>query len=326
MDTQLEILIIGAVGTFLYAFGNRILNFIPVLTNFLFGYRFYVVTQQDKVIIATRKLNERSSELRNDKDASGFFCGWLYFGHIDVSERWNGMERTLHIFSNQRTYEELMTDPNPVQHDFSKYVELIENDSPYHYPNYKQRTITITASPTVQQQKCMEKIISLYRTQGQGRNITVFIYGPPGSGKSMTAMLLANALNGTLCKDFRPAIPGHSLRSAHAAANATPNHPLVFTMEEADVLINRIHHTEVPPHKMLVTPIVDKTSWNGFLDDIDNGFYPYMITILTSNKSPQEINQIDPAYIREGRVHLIWEMQKESSSDSGVCLLDIEDD
>ena len=52
------------------------------------------------------------------------------------------------------------------------------------------------------------------------------------------------------------------------------------------------------------TKIRDKTSWNGFWDDINRGDFKYTIWILTTNKSFDYFDMIDIAYIRDGRVNM----------------------
>ena len=43
-------------------------------------------------------------------------------------------------------------------------------------------------------------------------------------------------------------------------------------------------------------------------DQIDRGVYPFLIVVLTTNKTPEFIRSLDPSYIREGRVNLICEV------------------
>jgi hypothetical protein len=43
------------------------------------------------------------------------------------------------------------------------------------------------------------------------------------------------------------------------------------------------------------------------LDDICSGLYPFMIMILTSNSTPDQIDELDSSYIREGRVNMFCE-------------------
>jgi hypothetical protein len=39
--------------------------------------------------------------------------------------------------------------------------------------------------------------------------------------------------------------------------------------------------------------------------------YPYLILILTTNKKPEFFKELDPSYIREGRVNLIFNNTEE---------------
>ena len=44
------------------------------------------------------------------------------------------------------------------------------------------------------------------------------------------------------------------------------------------------------------------------LDEIQRGLYPHLIIIMTTNKNPEFINNLDPSYLREGRVDIICEL------------------
>jgi len=41
------------------------------------------------------------------------------------------------------------------------------------------------------------------------------------------------------------------------------------------------------------------------LDKLDYGLYPNVILLLCSNVSTQDINKLDPSYLRQGRMDLI---------------------
>jgi hypothetical protein len=46
------------------------------------------------------------------------------------------------------------------------------------------------------------------------------------------------------------------------------------------------------------------------LDDIQRGLYPHLILILTSNKHPSFINDMDTSYLRERRIDKIFHLEK----------------
>lgn len=327
---DIGILILGAVGGFLYAFGQKMLNLLPVLTHMIFGARYFQITQQDKAVIISRKVKDKSSELRDNQDASGFFCGFWYVGWITANEKFlGGLSRNVTLFTTQRIYDELVADPNPTLFDGdTNIITILENVSSFHIPDYKTREITLSKTANPVQQKCIDEIINAYETKGGSRNITVFLHGGVGTGKSMATLLLANSMKAIHTKDMKPSSPGMSLRTIYAAANPSASEPLILVFEEVDILLERISKVELSAHKMLTSPVVDKTSWNNMLDDIDNGLFPYMITILTSNRNPEYLNQIDPAYIRPGRVHFYFEMKphydKPVNDENTHCLIDID--
>jgi hypothetical protein len=306
------LLFLGGMGGFLYAFGNKILNFLPILSYLVCRTRFYHITQQDKAVIVSRKVRDWSSELRDGHDASGFFCGWPYLGWLQNSERFVGnIDRQIYIFTTQGTYDSLTADPNPPPSEGDiKKITILENTSMYYAPSYKPRVITIVKVPNMEQQRCIDMVMHTYDTIGNKRNVTVFLHGGVGTGKSMTTLFIANAMQAQHTKDLKPSSPGMSLKTIYAAANPSPHEPLVLVLEEVDILLKRISEVELPAHKLLQATVTDKTGWNSMLDDIDNGLYPFMITILTSNKTPDDINAMDPAYIRPGRVHAYFEMKR----------------
>jgi hypothetical protein len=82
--------------------------------------------------------------------------------------------------------------------------------------------------------------------------------------------------------------------------------PLVVVLEEVDILIHNIHKQEVFHNKEIPTAVHNKTTWTSFLDDMF--IYRKVILIMTSNTSKKELDQLDDAYLREGRVHASFNM------------------
>jgi hypothetical protein len=46
-----------------------------------------------------------------------------------------------------------------------------------------------------------------------------------------------------------------------------------------------------------------------FFDKIDRGMYPHLIFIMTTNQDPTFITDLDPAYIRPGRVDFTYHLK-----------------
>jgi hypothetical protein len=129
----------------------------------------------------------------------------------------------------------------------------------------------------------------------------------------MIPLLLAKKMTGKdqktgVCDTFNPIEPGDSFIRLHEEVEPDQQSPFVVVLEEADIIITRVHAGDIPRHKSLPVLISDKTSWNQFFDRFDRGYYPWVILILTSNVKPEVIDNLDPSYIREGRINRIFEM------------------
>jgi hypothetical protein len=112
---------------------------------------------------------------------------------------------------------------------------------------------------------------------------------------------------GIYCNTFKPWQPGDILGDVYIDAEPTKEKPLIIILDEIDIALNNIHNG-ISPHKKIPISVSDKQGWNGFLDQINWGMYPYMIMLLISNKSFQFIDSLDNSYLREGRVNLKFEM------------------
>ena len=128
-----------------------------------------------------------------------------------------------------------------------------------------------------------------------------FISGVPGTGKTSIAYILANKLNGSLCKKFNPTNPNYTLDILYTVTNPTKKNPLILILDEIDILIDMIH-IGIPNSKKFPIEVKNKTEWSILMDDINSGLYPHMIVVMTSNKPIEYFDELDPAYMREGRV------------------------
>src|SRR5207253_2410237 len=84
--------------------------------------------------------------------------------------------------------------------------------------------------------------------------------------------------------------------------------PLIIVFEEADIMITAVHNNLIEKHKHISIQVSNKTTFDTFFDSIDRGIYPYLILVMTSNKSDGYINSMDKSYLREGRTNLRIEM------------------
>lgn len=94
--------------------------------------------------------------------------------------------------------------------------------------------------------------------------------------------------------------------------NIEPNSvkKLIIVLEEVDILIVKLHSNLCRLHGDIPTLIKNKQDWNKFLDKIDRNIYNNIILIMTTNKTLEFFNELDPSYLRDGRLDLSFTVEK----------------
>jgi hypothetical protein len=123
--------------------------------------------------------------------------------------------------------------------------------------------------------------------------------------------MLTERLKGSYCNTLKPWQPGDALGSLHNEVEPTAEAPLIVAFDEVDGVLVRLHTGAILPHKSFPTEIIDKASWNQFLDNIHRGMFPHLIVVMTSNRGPEFVRALCPSYLREGRVDMVFELQKQ---------------
>lgn len=171
---------------------------------------------------------------------------------------------------------------------------------------YVPLTIDVTGiKPIDSQGPIVDSILNLYRSKQRS---TVFIHGVTGAGKSTIGYLVAKALNGNYCNTFKPTDAGDcftNLMNEIQNRNDSDT-PLIIMLDEVNIMINAIHTKTVEKHREIPIPISDKTDWTNMFDDLI--FHKHVIVIMTSNQSKEEIDALDPAYLRKGRIDATYSM------------------
>ncbi|AVG45833.1 hypothetical protein [Acanthamoeba polyphaga mimivirus] len=280
-------------------------SIILILLSFV-GLQLYKITNREKVIIIMKKISKRAAILDDNKQI-GWVFGWPYISYITEVENDYGSNYNVYIYTTKKYYQNIFnSNDNQDISDNDKVekqsVNIYERSGNYNYIFYAQRNITINDYiPKKNQTKPITEIKKLYQRK---KFLVALIYGKPGCGKSITSLLLAKELNASICDTFNPTDPGDNITSIYNQASPTMDNPLIIIFEEFDIMISNIHHNKIISHKNMPIQIKNKTDYNKFMDRIDRGLYPHLILILTSNKDPNFIENLDPSYIRKGRVDL----------------------
>jgi len=316
METQIPFFSI--VIPLLVTLGMSVFQQIPWSAFFLllhpFKIHLYRLGDRETCIRIQKRLTI-STHKTDDNRHYGYGIGkWFLVSLFREFGEWN-----VTLITTESTYKTL-TAPLPSEDLTTKldYTSLKEEESTSitllqrhgNYVNYyfKKRSVDLgILEPFPQQQDILEKIQSNQEKFGY---TVVFLHGPPGTGKSMIAYILAQRARGTFCNTLKLWGPGDTLEEVYEEAAPTKKNPLILLFDEIDIVLTRIHDHKILPHKKIPISILDKTGWNRFLDSIQLGLYPNLILVMTSNKSPEEINKMDPCYLRAQRVDFCFHLNQ----------------
>lgn len=279
-----------------------------------FYLKLYKISDQNKVCIAMKKLPKRSSIIE-DENLRGWIFGMPYIGYIhEIQQNSNFSSNNMYviyILTTEKYFKEISEHANNTITTNKSIINIYERLGNYFYLHYEKRILDVTHFiPKNNQIKSLKIIKNLYLNSIENNkpHLCVILYGKSGVGKSVIPILLAKELKCSLSNSFNPTEPGDMLSRIYNTACPTYDNPLIIVLEEFDIYIKKLYNNEIKLHKHIPIEIYDKTTWNLFFDKIDRNIYPYLIVILTTNKNPEYINNLDKSFIRSGRIDISLEV------------------
>jgi hypothetical protein len=306
----------------------------------IFGVRGYIINgDKDKYKHIIKKLEKHtynSSYLyRNGKIIpNGYFIGPGCIGHYYRDNRYIEDE-SIRILATSKFYkflieeddiefskeENIKSESQDTNEKHSLIAKIIKKEPQKskvqvfirngQYKSFYYTPIKLDVShinPIGAQGPIVDSIVNIYKKQSRA---AVFIYGVTLAGKSSIGYLVAKALKGSYCHTFNPTEPGDNFSNLICEINGhkDEDNPHIIVLEEANEILEAIHNKTVRRHNEISTQIKDKSSWCGWLDDMI--FYKNIILILTSNESKENIDKMDPAYLRKGRIDETFSMMEQ---------------
>lgn len=292
------------------------INYIPWTFIFLitqtFGIRLYYIKKSEECTRIQNRIKV-SSHTTDGGKSYGYSYGYWYLLHLtgdgdDTMSAYMIATAESYRALTEETKEEekslLEQGWKPPEITDESKIEIYERYGEFGRIWFRKRSRDAKDIPMGQQGSIVDKIIENYMKRG---HTVAFIHGPPGTGKSMIGILVANKFSSSFCNTLKPWQPGDTIGCLLSEVESRPQKPLIIVFDEIDLTILKIHEG-IPSHKTVPTAVQDKSGWNIMFDAIQRGFYPNIIVIITSNKGPDFINSLDSSYIRKRRVDMIFEM------------------
>jgi hypothetical protein len=286
------------------------------------GIRLYILKKKDECMRVQKRIGTNTSHTADGGKGAGYALGFWYIASISISSSDRDDPYLIWLVATTDSYEMLTRDMNDTKaspctpllplSSKKRSLTIFDHSGSYQGTWYKQRKIHDLKYEAREEQAAIIKQITK-RLQTHGHCVA-YVHGPPGTGKSMLGLLIANMTNGFFCNTLKPWQPGDTMQNLYVEVEPTQSSPFVIVFDEVDSVLMRVHEG-IPLHKNVPTQIVDKVGWNHLLDEIQRGMYPNTILLLTSNKPPDFIRNLDPSYIREGRVDLVCEMTEKIKCD-----------
>jgi len=269
----------------------------------------YVLSDREVCMRIQKRITNYSTHTSDNNKGYGYSIGKWYF--ISVSNQdeiysvWliatESSYNTL-IKSNDEPNKNPLTINPVMKDDLTVYERAGQLTNAW----FRKRIIKIKSLIPKPNQDIIIKTIMEH--QEKHSHTVVYLHGPSGSGKTVIGVLLANAYKGSYCNTLKPWRPGDTLSAICADVEPTLSEPLIIAFDEFDGALIKIH-AGIEPHKSISIQVSDKCGWNQMLDEFAIGMYPNVILLMTSNKDPEFIRQMDPSYIRQGRIDLMFEVK-----------------
>lgn len=296
----------------------------PMILAHLFKIQGYKITDQTECNQLVSKLNIRRSVFYHNGKPYGVFYGKWYIGYIYSNESQHNQGHTMYLILRRAVYECITdtvgsgdgTTSSSLSSSSSatekKIIDIRERRGNPWWWEYADRKYDaakfLKKDPRDYQRDIIDDILSIINNKAS-RSGTFFIYGEPGTGKSLLTLLLAKQIGAYYCDTWKPTDPGDTLSKVYSTISPDDNKQLVLVMEECDKLILNVIQGNVKPHLYIPIPVMDKSDWNSMLDKVtDLGFYPNLILILTSNVSRDDIHEKDASVLRDGRIDKAYHM------------------
>ena len=258
-----------------------------------------IILYVDPKVYKQAKQSESSSD---DVGTSWIICSEMYLTNVKTNV-------TDKLLSNSNSND----DKGDVKTK-RRTIRIYKNvSSSRRWTEWLSRLIPFHFVPTARQTAIINEIVQKSDTKFL-KNHVALVYGPPGSGKSSLAAMLADQIDAVLVTDFNPFEPGQILEQLLSQIEEYKDgKKIVILIDEVDIPLAECSswfRWFRQPHPEVRTMIPDgKKGWNEFFDMVHREV-PNVIFIMTTNDK-NLVRKHDKSMFRENRVDTITSLGKE---------------
>ena len=273
------------------------------------------------------------SSIENNDEPFGWFIGKYFIGYIHRLTDNHSSIKEMYVLTTERQLKKYAcVNENEVADNgadgpellgccdsaTSYSIDIYEREGSFWALQYvKYQYYPLDYKIWESQKRAVDEMMQEYNAK---RYCVSLLYGPPGTGKSIVSILLAKHLISlgkevSMVDSFKPWEPNDTFTTLYHHISPTKHKPLIIVIEEIDTVIAKIHDPlDVDtvnaasgigikkPHQHLPIMLSTKSDWNSFLDKFDRRRYLNVFLILTANNSAEFFDNLDPSYMRKGRV------------------------
>lgn len=294
---------------------------VPLVIGHIFRIQGYKVTDQSECNTLIKRLEIKHSSLVQNEKPFGFFYGKWFVGYMNSHETQNNHSQVMYLIMRRSCFENIKKcNENEIDNKGEridqKIIKIRERRGNPWWWEYTERQYNATKFLHKEARDYQNDVINDILTIINGKSSksgTFFVYGEPGTGKSLLTLILAKKIGAYYCDTWKPTDPGDTLSQVYSTIAPDEEMPLVLVLEECDKIMFDILDGKIVQHKNVLIQIREKSDWNGMLDKItDLGFYPHLILILTSNILLDKINERDKSLLRTGRIDKAYHISSTS--------------
>jgi hypothetical protein len=250
--------------------------------------------------------NVSHASIWTNDEPEGWISGKWFIGYVQIVSGERKETRELWIISTKKFYDSNVREEEVTKNGRMDTITYWVREGVFWNLTYSSRQLSLPKNEIyVKQTLAIEQIMEVF---DQKKYSVCLLHGIAGGGKSMTVQYLcAKLLKTKKCVHLSETLnlhePGDNFDSFYNKIAPTQDSPLVIVFEEVDGIIEKIHSGKIE-QKHYPIQIKNKTDWNSFLDKFDREIYPHVILVMTTNKRAEYFDDLDPSYMREGRVNL----------------------